>query len=137
MKKLILGMILLSFALAANPNIKSTMTNYRVDNGYQYVSMEVIAEPAYAGVTPSALVWYADAIAGFSSIDFYGMAVSTGSVPTTIDAQAIRTDGTAIGAVQTLTSGTDLTDIRSPRYKFTLPAAAVTRNVTFTFLIAD
>lgn len=135
MKRIIILLALLGVCLAGNPTIKSTtMTNYRMDSGYEYISMEVAAQPA---PTKNALTWIANGIAGYSSIDFYGMKVSKGSTPTTIAAQAIYQNGVTCSAVQILTSGTDLTDIRSPYYRFTLPAASVTRNVTFMFLIAD
>ena len=140
MKKILVFIILALFvtsSYAGVANIRATGNKYRIGNGYQYLLLEAYAVPAYAGVTPSALTWYADNIAGYGSIDFYGMAVSTGDVPTTISAQALYSDGSNCGSAQIITSNTDLTDIRSPYYKFTLPAAAVTRNISFQFLIAD
>jgi hypothetical protein len=134
MKRIIILLALLGACFASNPTIKSnTMTNYRMDSGYEYISMEVAAQPT----SKNAMTWLASGIAGYSSIDFYGMKVSKGSVPTTISAQAIYQNGVTCSAVQILTSGTDLTDIRSPYYRFTLPAPAVTRNISFMFLIAD
>ena len=84
----------------------------------------------YGGVT--------SAVACKIAIDIYGIEVSSGNVPTTISAQLLFANGTAVSiAAQTITSGTDLTDLRSGFYKFSLPAYSVTRNVTFNFLIAD
>jgi hypothetical protein len=121
-------------AFAGNPAIKAGNTGGQVASSYESMCMEV-RNQSIPAATP--LVWYTDNIAGYSSIDFYGMAVSSGNAPTTISAQAIFSNGASIGAEQIITSGTDLTDIRSPHYKFTLPAFSVTRNVTFNFLIAD
>lgn len=113
---------------------KPAGTTSVTNEGYQFLQMDVVNLVA---PTSSAVTWYADNIAGYSSIDFYGMGVSTGSVPTTISAQPLFGNGTNCGSAQTITSGTDLTDIRSAYYKFTLPASTVTRNVSFNFVIAD
>jgi hypothetical protein len=137
MKKLILAVMLLCLvgvsAFAGSPAIRVGNTGGQTSSAYESLWFEV-----RGAVHPTAdIVWYADNIAGYSSIDFYGMAVSSGNTPTTISAQAVYANGSPIGSEQILTSGTDLTDIRSAYYKFTLPAFSVTRNVSFNFLIAD
>jgi hypothetical protein len=140
MKKILVFIILALFitsSYAGVANIRATGSKYRIGSGYQYLLLEAYAVPAYAGVTPSALTWYADNIAGYSRIGISGIAVSTGSTPTTISAQPLYSDGTNCGSAVTITAGTDLTAIKSPYYKFTLPAYSSTRNVSFGFIIAD
>lgn len=142
MKKILSTIILLSLFVGTcfagpAPTMRTTATNTRVIGGYEFVQLEGINVPAYAGVTPSAITVYADNIAGFSSIDFYVTGVSTGSAITTMSAQAVYSDGSAVTTAQTITSGTDLTDLKSGYYKFIIPAASVTRNVSFNILIAD
>lgn len=137
MKKLLIAIILLSMSMAATTDgvIKESLTKAITRSGYQFLNMEVRAQTQ--ATANGSIIWYADNIAGYGSIDFYGMSASAGSAPTTISAQAIYPDGTAIGAAQIITSGTDLTDIRSPFYKFTLPVGTANRTVSFEFLIAD
>jgi len=138
MKKL-LALIIISLiagqAFAGTPALRlaSSNSNIKMQSGYQYLSMEA---KGAAVTTVNGLVFYGDNIAGFSSIDFYGMAMSIGAVSTTISAQPIYADGSACGAEQVITSATDLTDIRSGYYKFTLPVTS-DRTVSFNFLIAD
>jgi hypothetical protein len=135
MKKLLLVGLLIGLSFAINANVRPGNTAGYLSTGYEYIQLEVKGVTA---PTSSALIWYGDGIAGYSSIDFYGMEVSSGNVPTTISAQLLFANGAAVSiAAQTITSGTDLTDLRSGFYKFSLPAYSVTRNVTFNFLIAD
>ena len=126
--------LILGFCFAGNPNIRVGNSGGKVSTAYESLWLEVKGV-----VAPTAdMVIYLDNIAGYSSIDFYGMSVSSGNVPTTMSAQPLYANGDAVSiAAQTLTSGTDLTDIKSAYYKITLPAFSVTRNVSFNFLIAD
>jgi len=141
MKKLIVGLLLLSFCFAGNANIRkgtfdnSNTAGARMYSGYQFQTMIVNDQLA---PTSSALVWYADNILGYSVIGINSFEVSTGTVPTTISAQAIQPNGTALTVdAQIITAETDLTEFFSPWYSFTLPAYSVTRNVSFIFNIAD
>lgn len=136
MKKLIpflIMFIVLGSNVYAKPTIKESLDDGRVRSGYEFIELQMLNQQ----VDPSSSIsWYAYEIGGFSSIDFYG-SVSTGNY-TTINAQAIFLDGTSVTTAQTITSGTDLTDIKSSSYKFTYNNhKAVTTNVTFNFLIAD
>lgn len=136
MKKsiLILGSLIASAMFAGNPDIRQSYSGAREPEGYQFISLEMngVTIP-----TSTATTWYGDNIAGFSKIKIFGLAVSSGSTPTTISAQAMLSNGMPVGSAQTITSGTDLTDIRSPYYKFTLPAYSAPRRVSFNFVIAD
>lgn len=138
MKKILIGLILIGLCFGGNAKIRESLTNAQTYDGYQFQTMIATDVPAYAGVTPSALVWYADNILGYSSILITGFEVSTGSIPTTISAQAVYPNGDSVSvAAQTITAGTALTTLYSPWYKFTLPADAATRNVSFIFSIKD
>lgn len=138
MKKILIGLILLSFVFAGNARIRETLSGAETYSGYEFQTMIATDVPAYAGVTPSALVWYADNIMGYSSILITGFEASTGSIPTTISAQAVKPNGDSVSvAAQTITSGTALTTLYSPWYKFTLPAYSSTRNISFMFTIKD
>lgn len=142
MKKLIVCLlVILSFALNA-----ATISNYGTEriranygskvtfkNGNGFLWAEIKGQ---AVTTASPIVVYLDNIAGYSAIDFYGMQASTGSTPTTLSAQALTSAGANSGAAQTLTSGTDLTDLKSPFYKLTL-STTVNRTVTFNVLVHD
>jgi len=138
MKKIIVGLILIGLCFAGNAKIRESLSGAEAYDGYQFETMVATDVPAYAGVTPSALVWYADNIMGYSSIGINGFEVSTGTIPTTISAQAVYPDGTNVSvSAQIVTAGTDLTTFHSPWYKFTLPAYSSTRNVSFIFNVAD
>ena len=138
MRKIIVGLILLSFCFAGNANIRESLSGASTYDGRDFLCMTATNVPAYTGVTPSALVWYADNIKGYSSIGINGFEATSGNIPTTISAQAVYPNGDSVSvSAQTITSGTNLTVLHSPWYKFTLPAASVTRNISFIFNIAD
>ena len=131
---LLLSILIASVSFGASPGIRDTMDNAKIYKGYEFLTMYVNAEEV---ATSSALVWYADNILGYSGIGINSFAVSSGNVPTTISAQALAPDRTALAvAAQIITAGTDLTPLYSPWYSFTLPADSVTRDVTFIFNIA-
>ncbi len=141
MKKIIVGLLLLSFCFAANANIRignldnSNTAGAKIYSGYEFKTMVVTDQSA---PTSSALVWYADNFLGYSVMGISGFEVTSGNLPTTISAQAIKPDGTNVSVdAQILTVGTDITEFHSPWYKFTLPADSVTRDISFIFNIAD
>lgn len=135
MKKFLVFLVLiLGLGFCANANIRAPgYANTSISDGYEFKYIQFRGQ---AITTTNGLVFYADNIAGYSSIDFYGAAVSTGAAPTTISAQAIDAKGYNIGAAQVITSGTDLTDIKSPWYKFTY-IPTTNRTITLNLLIAD
>lgn len=141
MKKILVVLLLIGLGFSANANIrlgnfdKSPSAGGYIYNGYEFISMIVNDQLA---PTASSLVWYADNIMGYSSILITGFEASTGNIPTTISAQAVYPDGTSVSvSAQTITSGTALTTLYSPWYKFTLPAYSSTRNISFMFTVKD
>ena len=133
MKKILVGLILLSFVFSANANIRAGNTGGKVISGYQFYQMEVKDT-----VAPTAdIIWYVDNLAGYSSVDIYFTGVSSGDLPSTISATPVYSNGDSVTDSQTITAGTSLTDFKSTYYKFTLPAIATTRNVSFNFIITD
>jgi hypothetical protein len=137
MKKLI-ALLLLAVsitAFAVNTNIRESMTNGRTYYGRESFWMEVKGEQ----ILPTASVtWYADSIAGFSSVSLYGMEVSTGN-RVTVDVTPVYSTGDTVSAnSQVLTDNASLTTFYSPFYKFvyTNPTTA-TMNVTFNFMVTD
>lgn len=137
MKKILLVLAIIFLGLSAfagSPEIYQNYTGGSTTQGWQSLSMEFVN---VAAPTTSALVWYGNNIGGYTSIDFYAVGVSAGSAITTISAQAVLSNGTPVTTAQTITSGTPLTAIKSNFYKFTLPAASVTRNVSMNFVIKD
>jgi len=135
MKKLILIGLMVGLCFANNAGIRVGNTGGTVQSGYEFFVMEVKGQTI---PSTSATTFYLDNIAGYASIDFYGMVVSAGSAVTTINAQPVYSNGVNLGAAQIITSGTDLTDIRSPWYKITIPRyPAANRKVSFNILIAD
>lgn len=134
MKK-VLMLVILGLALCGNTGIRVGNTGGQVISGYEFYQMEVRGQEA---PTSNNLVWYADNILGYSSVGIEGIEVSTGNVPTTINAVAIYSTGQTVSSSSvTITAGTDLTKFLSAFYMFTLPAYVVTRDVTFNFMIAD
>lgn len=121
-------------SFAGMPTITHTNSSMSVNPSFEAITLEAVNQ---AMVTSSALTWYGNNIAGYSSFDFYVTGVSSGSAITTLSAQAIYQNGTAVTAAQTLTSGTPLTLIKSAFYKFSIPADSVTRNVSFNFIIKN
>ncbi len=137
MKKIFLVLAVLFLGLSAfagSPEIYQTYTGGSTTQGWQSLSMEFVNVTA---PTTSALTWYGRNIGGYASIDFYVTGVSTGSIPTTISAVPVYSNGVAVTAAQTITSGTPLTSIKSNFYKFTLQAFSATRNISMNFLIKD
>lgn len=128
--------IMASVSLAAAPVIVESLSNATVGEGTQYIEMQARGQQVPAG---SYIEWYAYNIAGFSSIDFYVTATSiTTQNATTLSATPVFGDKVAVTGSQTITSGTDLTDLRASNYRFRYYSSeAVTTNVTFNFLIAD
>lgn len=132
---LILGILFLVGSVnAGSPAIRSSTAKSFKNEGYQFLQLSFIGATA---PTTSALIWYGDNIAGFTWIDFSGAAVSTGTAITTINAQPVYSNGLSSGTAQTITSGTRFTAIKSPYYKFSIPAPATQRLVTLNFMIGD
>lgn len=137
MKKILLVLVILFLGLtsfAGTPAIRADYTGARVSSAFDSLWVEFIN---VAAPTSSAIVFYADNILGYASIDFNVTGVSAGTAVTTISAQAIYSNGNPVTASQTITLGTPLTAIKSAFYKFTLPAGAVTRNVSMNFVIKN
>ena len=138
MRKIIVGLILLSFCFAGNTNIrrgdldKSASSIY---TGREFITMIVSDQLA---PTSSALVFYLDNIMGYALIGINSFEASAGSVPTTVSAQAVTPEGVALTvSAQIITAEIDLTQFWSPWYKITIPAATVTRNIGFVINIVD
>lgn len=137
MRKILFVLIFILIAtvsFAGTPSITHSNASMVTNQAPSAVTMEAINQ---ALVTTSALIWYGNSIGGYGSIDFYVTGVSGGSAISTLSAQAIYQNGTAVTAAQTLTSGTPITSIKSAFYKFSIPASATTRNVSFNFIIKN
>lgn len=120
---------------AAAPVIVESLTNATPGSGEGYLEMQVRGQQVNAG---SYIEWYAYNIAGYNSIDFYVTATSiTTQNATTLSATPVYGDKVAVTGSQTITSGTDLTDLQASNYRFRYYSnEAVTANVTMNFLIA-
>lgn len=150
MKKLLVGLMLLSFSFAvtieysANPAIRSAKGKTR--SSYQSLQLEL---KAIEIATPNTTyTWYADNIAGYSTIRMTGLDTATGNA-TTISAQAIYSDGRVVSgsAEQVLSFVTPTATVVGAYYKFTYnsnnsvllapTANGITNKVTLNFLITD
>lgn len=138
MKKILFGIILIGLISAApgDPAIRESLTKGYVRIGHDFVNLELKGQTQ--ATANGSLVWYADNIIGYGSVKISGFKVSAGAAPTTISAQAIYADGSAMNlAAQTITAGTALTALWSPYYKFTLPVGTANRVVSANFIIHD
>jgi len=134
MKRVILVCLLLSTFVLARPTISGSEGKDK--NGYQWVNYEAlgaqVATPSYS------ITWRASDIAGFAGISIEGMSASAGN-STTVNAMPLFANGKDMtGEDVVITAGTDITDFKSPNYRFTYYSVqTTTTNVTFNFLIAD
>lgn len=131
MKKALFFGLIIGLCFAVNANIRPGNTGGKVVNGYDFYCLEVNDT-----VAPTVDMYcYLDGIAGYSQINFYVTGVSSGTAITTLNAIPLYRDGTQVTASQLVTSGTDLTEMRSPYYKLVIPAITTTRNVSFNILL--
>jgi len=143
MKKLLLGILLIVSASFAGRECFSgvytqvgtanpvAVSGYRTIEGYNFLQLTI---PGVSVVTSSNIIIYADNIAGYTKLDFYGYEVSTGSVATTMDCQALYSTGQTLNiAAQVLTSGTDITALKSAKYRLKIFDYKTTSNRTVSF----
>ena len=136
MKKIaVLFLLLSNLCLAGNLKIVESLANGRATGAKNALSLELKGQT----ILPlSYIEWKGANVGGMNRIDFYGVEVTSGNA-TTLSATPILSTGEVLsGEEQTVTSGTDLTVIKSNYYRFRLyNNVAITTNVTLNFLIAD
>jgi len=134
MKKIILALFVLAFALSANLTVVTDL-DYSASYGYDFYQLEFKGTELTANETADLYLYN---IAGYDSVGYYidGTTVSTADYAT-INMQPMLSNRVEIGTAQILTDGSDLTDLRSAHYKMTITNwASVTNNVTMNILIA-
>ena len=116
MRNLVITLLfLLSVSFSGTAKIRESLTSARQTRGWQAIQLDVQGQQV---LPSSTITWYGDNIGGMSRIDFYGPVVSSGNA-TTINCIPVMADGTELDSeAQTLTSGTDLTVIKSNYYKY-------------------
>lgn len=134
MKKIMIGLMVLTIAFCGRTQINESLDNAKVETGYQFLQMNAKGQE----VDPnSSISWYLYNASGYSVLGIDYMEVSSGNA-TTINMQPIFKDKTNAGAVQTLTyGGTAITNIHTDYLCTYYNNVSVTSNVTFNFVIAE
>jgi hypothetical protein len=131
----ILLALVIGLAFAGNPDIRTSQSGTRFSESLNCMQLDVIGSQI---VSPNNWVFYLDNIAGFDAVDFYVTSVLSGNI-TTASLQPTYSDGTVLGTSfdAVLTSGTDLTNLKSMYYKMTIynQKIGVTNNITCNILV--